>query len=388
MADPAWLRDLQPASFAGVRFRVFSHSRTGGKRGPDHEYPERNIGSVEDLGVKTRRFAFDAFVIGDRYHEDAQDLISALEEGAGELIHPRWGAIRAICREYSETETYTEGGIARFSLSFTEDPETTGLVVSLASDLDETAEKAKSRAALALAANLATSGSGSVADAALATVTSALGAASAAVTGPLVGGLADVEAITGALNTAPATLLTADALIAWGEALFEGIGDLAALDGFTSARPAQKATTSTDPGEISIARNDNAINGYLQQVALAEQAKALVAAVTTTFEVYEDALAALDTFVEKVGSEEGQSTITGDEYEALVRLRTKTHAEVAEIARPLVRLREIEVAATTSVLELAWDLYGDATRADEIAERNGIAHGGFVAPGVYTVRAA
>jgi prophage DNA circulation protein len=42
----------------------------------------------------------------------------------------------------------------------------------------------------------------------------------------------------------------------------------------------------------------------------------------------------------------------------------------------------VEVRSTTSTIELAWRLYGDPTRCDEIAELNDLPHGGFVTAAV------
>ncbi len=385
--DPAWVRDLQLGSFAGVPFRVFGHGRSGGVRGPDRNYPQRDLGSVGNQGRRLHGFTFDAFVIGDDYHEQTTRLIEALEAGSAELVHPRWGPRQAICRDYQEAETHTEGGIARLSLVFVEDPQRTGLVITLASTLDVRGDAAKDVAADALDEDLDATGSGAVADDALATASEALARVRSAVQGPLVGALANAEAASGFLNVSAATLLSPTELATWGRGLFEAIGDFSALDAFTRFRPTVRATTSTDANELRLATNANAINGYLQRVALAEQAQAGATLATDTLEVYDDALAVRDALAERIAFEEGLG-LGSAEHLALVELRTAVFAEITDAAEPLVRLREITLDDVTSTLELAWALYGDAEREAEIAERNGVRHRGFMPPGVYTVLVA
>ncbi|TNY06237.1 DNA circularization protein, partial [Escherichia coli] len=46
--------DLRPASFRGVGFFVASDQGEYGRRGPVHEYPNRDNPYFEDLGEKAR----------------------------------------------------------------------------------------------------------------------------------------------------------------------------------------------------------------------------------------------------------------------------------------------------------------------------------------------
>lgn len=48
MALP-WKRRLRPARFRGKTFNVDESSRTGGRRGLTHEFPDRDIPFREDL---------------------------------------------------------------------------------------------------------------------------------------------------------------------------------------------------------------------------------------------------------------------------------------------------------------------------------------------------
>ena len=395
MAVPTWFADLQPAKFRGVPFRVFSHRRSGGRRGPDHEYPERDDGSPEDTGEKLNRWTFDAFIIGDLHHEAAQDLITAFQGGRGELVHPRWGHQIAICRTWEHGESVDDAGISRFSLEFVDASEELGIAIIVAGDvavedaggLVKTAAKAGFLETFTIE-NL----SGSVANLAIADLTTKIDAVVAAVQTPLAGALNNAESF---FSLAESIVADAVALVQTPSDLaddivemLEAIGDRFALRAVTADRPAsltQGITLPADPGEAQVLLNGDAFTRLIQRATLAEYATATVQA---DFETFDDAIADRDEVADLIEVEEGTPN-TKDEYEQLVDLRTEFVATISELADNLVRLRGFKVQRMTSTLEMAWDLYADANRADEIADRNRalIPHPGFVKPGVYRVLA-
>ena len=67
-------------------------------------------------------------------------------------------------------------------------------------------------------------------------------------------------------------------------------------------------------------------------------------------------------------------------FAALIDLRTAMSAAVTNNAATLGRLRTFAPRLVTSSLVLAHDLYGDASRGDEIIARNGLSHPAFIAP--------
>ena len=113
----AWKDDLKPASFRGIPFFVASSESSAGRKVAIHEYPERNLDSVEDLGRDTRRFTLDCYVIGPEYNLQRDALIAAFETpGTGDLIHPYRGRIKvSLIRVARIRETTREGGLARIS---------------------------------------------------------------------------------------------------------------------------------------------------------------------------------------------------------------------------------------------------------------------------------
>ena len=88
---------LRPASFRGVSFQVNGTDLGAGRRVQVHEYPQRDQPWVEDLGRATREIAFDGFLIGADYVDQANQLLAALETaGAATLVHPWLGSMQ-VC---------------------------------------------------------------------------------------------------------------------------------------------------------------------------------------------------------------------------------------------------------------------------------------------------
>jgi prophage DNA circulation protein len=115
-------REYIGGSFRGAPFFVESSDRSGGRRVEIHEYPAQDQPFAEDLGRKARGFSVVGYVVGSGYLAARDALIDALEssDGPGELVHPFHGKRTVVCSEFSVSESRDEGGIARFSMTFTE----------------------------------------------------------------------------------------------------------------------------------------------------------------------------------------------------------------------------------------------------------------------------
>lgn len=149
MADTlTWLDQLQPASFNGVEFRVDTIDVSGGDNVIVREYPFQDLPTVFRMSAATEEIKFSAYVIGDDYHLQRENLRNALT-GSGLLVHPTAGAMRAsVAGKYRIVESpTTEGGMARFDLAFVR-ADARRYPVAVAS----TAEQAKAAASTAKAA--------------------------------------------------------------------------------------------------------------------------------------------------------------------------------------------------------------------------------------------
>lgn len=156
----SWKKHLQAASYRGIPFKVEAHEISGGRRIKETErYQQRTITS--DMGPILPKFSISAYVIqgtdNDFDYFNARDkLIDVLQNppksqtsqdakyNVGVLIHPYFGRRRVHPAEYSVSEVYEEGGIARFDITFLleEDELFPGKITEPSSKMDATGLKA------------------------------------------------------------------------------------------------------------------------------------------------------------------------------------------------------------------------------------------------------
>ena len=127
----SWRSELMPASFDGVDFQVLSAKTAGGRRIYEQERSANKTAKEErtityDLGPVLPKFEIEAYIVQSpmnafNYFLERDDLIKALntykKEGAM-LVHPFYGALKCHAGAYSVSESFEEGGIARFSITF------------------------------------------------------------------------------------------------------------------------------------------------------------------------------------------------------------------------------------------------------------------------------
>lgn len=374
----SWRNQLRPASFRGVSFEVTATSGRFGRRTQAHEFPKRDTSATEDLGRTRRSFSVQAFVIGDDWIAQRDALIRACEApGAGVLIHPTYGRMLAVC-EGCEPSEDTAGRFVAFRLDFAEEGQLafpTGTVA--------TAGALEDAAGLLLTAAKADfldrfdASLGFIADA-LDFADELLDGVTDAITRPLatLAAVGDVVAAVDALQDDLADLLDtpedfADGLIA----IFDEIDDrtacaeIAGDSGTFTAPPSSGSESETDT-----ATNLEAIQRLVWRSALAGAARA---ASVETFGALDDATAVRDALADRLALEAEQAS--GDAYDALSELRIRLVEDITLRSAGLARVVDYEVLAEASTLELAFELYEDASRTAEIEERNGVIHPGFVA---------
>lgn len=117
----AWSDQKQPASFRGVAFEVVGSALTAGRRLARHEYPQRDVPFMEDMGRRAREYKVEGYIIGPDYMSGRDQLLAAIEEeGSGQLVHPYHGTQLVTVAECELTESTEFGGMAKFSLTFVE----------------------------------------------------------------------------------------------------------------------------------------------------------------------------------------------------------------------------------------------------------------------------
>ena len=113
------------ASFRGAYFFVRDTGTSFGRRNVVHQYPKKDELYVEDLGKDTEEFSIEGYIVQNsdndqNYFEERDILIKALKkEGPGQLWHPFLGVMTvSLIGKAEMTESFREGGIARFSMKF------------------------------------------------------------------------------------------------------------------------------------------------------------------------------------------------------------------------------------------------------------------------------
>lgn len=139
-SDNSWRSRVSSGkgSFRGVPFFIMDDGTiSGGRRVVRHEYPLRDDGETEDMGLSTREYAFAAVVFGDDYLDQKDALIDALEaKELGEIDHPYYGKKQVQIETYTVRESCYTGGVAMFSVTFVLAAENTSPIVSSESTLN------------------------------------------------------------------------------------------------------------------------------------------------------------------------------------------------------------------------------------------------------------
>jgi prophage DNA circulation protein len=117
--DASWWQQLQPGSWRGVGFVMDAAENRAGRRVALHEYPYRDTVWAEDLGRLPRRFAFQAFLVGDDVYQQRNAMIQACEQaGAGTLVHPTLGSVQCVLLDFSTTDRRERGRMVELAFSF------------------------------------------------------------------------------------------------------------------------------------------------------------------------------------------------------------------------------------------------------------------------------
>lgn len=403
-----WRDNYRPASFRGAVFFVEKADSTHGRRQAVHEHAQRDVPYTEDLGRKAREFSVSGYLIGLEYQTQRDELIKACETaGPGVLVHPYRGEMTVECRGLGVGESAADGGMCMVTLTFLE-----------AGEASYPTAKVDTVNAISTKGNAVTdaAGKGVVSDF-LTTGFPAYVAEAAA------GSLADLGefmavpgiSLAGELQAASdfyqqAKDLASDAfslvqqplqmvsriqsLIGSVRSAF-GNNSLSMLTGLFDRSTTSYTGSTATPSRRQQATNFTALNAYVRQAAIAEAAKAAVVTqvpvVTaggltqistkpTVYDSYQSAIKVRDDLVERIDTE-SETTPNDELYVALSDLRTSVVQTVPSPDQDLARIVQYSPRETLPALLVAYRLYGDAGRSDEIAARNSPRHPGFLIGG-------
>lgn len=385
----AWRDQWQTASFRGVKFRFRSASAVLGRRNVVHSYPGRDDPYVEDMGRKAREFTLEAFVLGSDYMAWRDQLEAACEQsGPGELVHPTRGRMLVAVQDCRPTESVDAGGMASYSLSFIEAGGNAFPTVRVDTQAAITvaADDAVAASITDFADKFSIAGMPSfVGVRALASVNAALDTAY----GATLRGFAQINVLPGIYADLSTLQGQAEQWLSLPSTLGEKlaaqvamIGDLfesehAYTAGGAVAEFSGTANSGTGtPAQAQATQNDAAVSQLMQRCGLVVAARAAGA---MTYASSNDALVVRDSLVDRLDA--AAETASDEVYFALCNLRAVLVRDIGARAADLAQLMQYTPRATTPAIVLAYLLYGDAERADEIVARNRVRHAGFVPGG-------
>lgn len=384
----AWRDSLQPASFRGIAFKVETHDAQYGRRVVTHEYPERDKPYVEDLGRKARGFRVDGYVIGSNYQIDRDAIIAACEKrGPGTLVHPYLGTLQVVCESLTVRESKDEGGMAKVSMSFVEagQSEYPSQRKDRLSALRTAADQVLDLAQVDFAADFLTDKLPAfVSDSAVSHISdltdtlSDIGGTLLGVSewtaysrslSSLVSDAADLLGVPSSLGERVAELISY--ISANAPQSKSAVYSMTGLFRFGDDRPTIPETTTTRRQQ---AANERAFSALVKQAACAEAARL---AATTDFDTWDDAVAVQTVIADQIDTQ--METAGDQQYIAMIGLRSQL-VEAVPSNDDLPRRTTVRVRSVVPSLVLAHQLYGDASRADEIVAQNRIRHPGFISP--------
>lgn len=393
------------ASFRGVEFKVTDRSWSSGRRNHLHEYPDKDTPYAEDLGKKAGNYPVTAFVIGDDYQNKRDALCKAcIEKGPGTLVHPDYGTVTVLCDSITVRESAGTQRMATIELVFIESgeqsvPETaidlSGSVTSSAAEMAAAAQDSFiSEFSLSEGVAELTSLVGNIADVS----TSAIDAIGSGLeyaqdlSGDLTGAMNKlVDAATSASelkNSAERFLNTPAELASRLDTVFSVVSSMAGNKPESFATVRNLTSQSNASANASVANEDaraeklamQHIEQLTKQIVAAKEAEIIT---KIEFNNAEEATSVLESFVADTEEIELFSDIEPDNrlMQSLRTTREYVVEYIREIILELPRVRTIRIPEKIPSLALAYDLYEDLDRADEIVTRNKIPYPAFVPSG-------
>jgi len=376
-------------SFRGVEFHTESSSGNIGRRVVIDEFPDKDEAASEDLGRKARAFTLTIFVLGPDWEQKRNDLEAAFEkEGPGELVHPWRGTMNVAVTDCNPTENIAQGARQSWSVSFT--VVGTKSQPSVRPDTVAVVDAASDKALEAVQDDFDDTFSVEdvqdyVEEDAVTQINDALDSVITATKGML----PDMTILPAFTSNAAKIISKVTTLLRTPTNLSTQItGQIAAIFGLGNSPLAAfnalkklfgyqpSAVSRTTSSRIQQANNRTAVDSLVRQTAVIEAARATS---SIEFESQDQAVTIRDTVIDAINTE--QLTASDDVFVALSDLRTAVVNDINTRAVDLSKLVNYTPQSTVPAAVLAYRLYGDATRDEEIVTRNNIAHPGFLLGG-------
>ncbi|WP_164635040.1 DNA circularization N-terminal domain-containing protein [Rhodopseudomonas sp. BR0G17] len=396
-----WLSTLWPASYKGVPFYFEQDESQGGRDNVKHVFPHRDDPYIEDMGRSLRYYAGSAYVHGDNADDLARALETALEsEGAGTLVVPYFGPVTVHCEApFRRVTAKDQMGYVAFELKFVRAGVASALIsVPLLQNVAYAAADGLA-AAIAAAFPAAVTARGEP-DYVIAAATDTLAAGAGAldvlrqsyavdpaVSASLRDTIADLVAAApaaldgAAIPGAPAAAVVAS-LVSAVRGLSDGLAPASAQRAMVELLGAFPAAVVSGVPYLSAsaaraAANAEAAARALRLAALTGYAEAVL---RTTFGSRPEGVTARAAIAERFEAEADNTT--GSEnaalFVAIETLAARVIDWITKTINDLAPVVVVETAIPRPSLDLAWTLYADPARADELVSRNRVRHPSFM----------
>ena len=396
----SWRDTYRQGSFRGASFRTVDAERSGGQRGVLHEFLQRDLPWFEDLGRAPGRITINCWVAGDDYWAARDALIDACNQpGPGTLVFPFKGEMTVADVTWTCSESAVDGGIADFSISFSETSGTPiGMTVAPATGntAKAAANDALAKAPSRFAARFDVGGLPAFVEQAGFELVNGVALLTRIAASPLGGAGSLLRNFDAALRLLPAS---ARALVRQPLALAQSVVGLVSALSALAPSPRHRAAAmrvltgfgadvkpviGSTPPRIAQARNQAAFTGLVTLVGAAGLVDALS---DTEFASYDEAVAARSDMAARIDALMLTAGDAGDDaaLSLLSALRTASSRDLTVRGGTLARIYRFTPKATEPALVIARRLY-DRTldieaRADDLVARNRVRHPGFVPGG-------
>lgn len=384
---------LRPASFREVPFSVTESTFTVGRRIHVFEYPQRDKPFVEDLGKSAREITVTAVFAGADYISGMQKLLDAMEqEGPGVLIHPMLGSMKVTPKESTKVTYSTKDcGYSFATLTFVE----SGDYVYPTSVVDTAAKVAAAASGLnaaALQAFIKRLDLTGAQDFVISTIGGRLSEYFQIDVYKTISSLFDVSDEMSTLAARAISYVNRTPR-SFGQAVLNAFGFSRASYSVNNWRRVTRLLSHLVKSDgmnnsYAVARksaeSSRATAASLQVQALARSA-VLAEAISASANVggseggisYEDMISIRDEVLGAIDAEMLKCE-DDDVYLALEESRASVYDDMTSRAQDEARLITVTPPEVMPALVVAYDFYEDASRDQEIIDRNGVRHGGFV----------
>ncbi len=384
---------LRPASFREVPFSVTESTFTVGRRIHVFEYPQRDKPFVEDLGKSAREITVTAVFAGADYISGMQKLLDAMEqEGSGVLIHPMLGSMKVTPKESTKVTYSTKDcGYSFATLTFVE----SGDYVYPTSAVDTAAKVAAAASGLnaaALQAFIKRLDLTGAQDFVISTIGGRLSEYFQIDVYKTISSLFDVSDEMSTLAARAISYVNRTPR-SFGQAVLNAFGFSRASYSVNNWRRVTRLLSRLVKSDgmnnsYAVARksaeSSRATAASLQVQALARSA-VLAEAISASANVggseggisYEDMISIRDEVLGAIDAEMLKCE-DDDVYLALEESRASVYDDMTSRAQDEARLITVTPPEVMPALVVAYDFYEDASRDQEIIDRNGVRHGGFV----------